>query len=302
MTAAHHSDWLVQVVQNGERLVAGAKGSEIPVVHVAGTAFEMGVAHGKLMAKELKEFLPLVSAYMKDALPADQIPPIFKAAFAKGGVAACLDAVFNLTAPFIPPYFLEEQRGLAAGSGLDELEFRRLSMMGELTKMGCTMLGAWGPATAKGPTKGGLLQLRALDWDTDGPFQAFPLLLVRHPSNPEEGHAYASVSYPGMVRTTTVDSAFANTAMLSRTCSVQVGSITGYSVADVAISEKVWLHYTGTSTYAGTPTTFVLREILQFANTLADAKSRVTEAARTNSIFVGENQQISVYLVRQSAQ
>eukprot|EP01043_Picozoa_sp_COSAG02_P026200 COSAG02_NODE_1502_length_12258_cov_12.486142_4_plen_232_part_00 len=195
--------------------------------------------------------------------------------------------MFNLTAPFIPAYFLEEQRGLAAGSGLEEQDFRRLSMMGELTKMGCSMLGAWGPATAKGPTNGGLLQLRALDWDTDGPFQAFPLLLVRHPSNAEEGHAYASVSYPGMVR------AGRPLIVLERsrstyTCSLQVGSITGYSSADVAISEKVWLHYTGSSTYEGEPTTFVLREILQFARNLADAKSRVTEAARTNSIFIGE--------------
>ena len=47
-----------------------------------------------------------------------------------------------------------------------------MAMMGELLKMGCAMLGAWGPAT---PT-GGLVQLRALDWDTDGPFQAFPMV------------------------------------------------------------------------------------------------------------------------------
>jgi isopenicillin-N N-acyltransferase-like protein len=254
----------VAKVKNGERLVAGEAGSEIPVVHVSGTAFEMGEAHGKLMAKELKEFLPLVDAYLKAALPSAQIPPLFADAFATGGVAACLDQVFNLTQPFIPSYFLEEQRGLAAGSGLAEQEFRRFSMMGELTKMGCTMLGAWGPATSKGPTNGGLLQLRALDWDTDGPFQAFPLLLVRHPSNAEEGHAYATVGYPGMV-----------------------GSITGYSAADLAISEKVWLHYKGSSTYEGTPTTFVLREILQFATSLSDAQSRVKEAARTNSIFIG---------------
>jgi hypothetical protein len=69
-----------------------------------------------------------------------------------------------------------------------------------------------------------------------------------------------------------------------------VGSITGYSAADVGISEKVWLHYTGTSTYAGKPTTFVLRDILSFAKTLADAKSQVNAAARTNSIFIGETE------------
>ena len=177
----------VSKVKNGERLVAGAAGSEIAVVHVSGTAFEMGEAHGKLMAKELKEFLPLVFAYMKDALPASEVPPLFAAAFAQGGVPACLDAVFNLTAPFIPAYFLEEQRGLAAGSGLDEQDFRRLSMMGELTKMGCSMLGAWGPATAKGPTGGGLLQLRALDWDSVATGEALRSIKSA-PSTPLDAH------------------------------------------------------------------------------------------------------------------
>jgi hypothetical protein len=260
--AARHDPESVAKVANGERFAAGAAdlGPRIAVVHVSGTAFQMGEAHGKLMAAELKEFLPLVEAYLKAAIPAAAVPAIFKAAFARGGVPACLDAVFNLTRSFIPGYFLEEQRGLAAGSGLPEREFQQLSMMGELTKMGCTMLGAWGPATATG----GLLQLRALDWDTDGPFQAYPLVLVRHPSTTAEGHAYASVSYPGMV-----------------------GAITGYSAAGVAISEKVWLHYTGSFTYAGLPTTFLLREILQFDTTLAGAEARAKAAARTNSIFIG---------------
>jgi isopenicillin-N N-acyltransferase-like protein len=37
------------------------------------------------------------------------------------------------------------------------------------------MFGAWGNATA---SRGGqLLQLRALDWDTDGPFKNYPVLV-----------------------------------------------------------------------------------------------------------------------------
>eukprot|EP01045_Picozoa_sp_COSAG04_P003253 COSAG04_NODE_130_length_24323_cov_50.932835_38_plen_62_part_00 len=42
-----------------------------------------------------------------------------------------------------------------------------------------------------------------------------------------------------------------------------VGAITGYSSAGVAISEKVWLHYKGSYTFEGAPTTYVLRELLQ---------------------------------------
>ena len=72
------------------------------------------------MAAELKVFLPLVMDYLKLSLPASEIPPIFAKAFAAGGIPACMDQVFNLTEPFIPQYFLDEQRGLAAGSGIDE--------------------------------------------------------------------------------------------------------------------------------------------------------------------------------------
>ena len=39
--------------------------------------------------------------------------------------------------------------------GIPEVQFQRIAVMGELTKMGCTMLGAWGPASATG----GLLQV-----------------------------------------------------------------------------------------------------------------------------------------------
>ena len=42
-----------------------------------------------------------------------------------------------------------------------------------------------------------------------------------------------------------------------------VGAITGYSSAGVAISEKVWLHYKGSYAFEGAPTTYVLRELLQ---------------------------------------
>jgi isopenicillin-N N-acyltransferase-like protein len=42
-------------------------------------------------------------------------------------------------------------------------------MLGELTKGGCSMYGAWGNAVNQ--TNSQLMQLRALDWDVDGPFK-----------------------------------------------------------------------------------------------------------------------------------
>eukprot|EP01045_Picozoa_sp_COSAG04_P003255 COSAG04_NODE_130_length_24323_cov_50.932835_40_plen_99_part_00 len=37
-------------------------------------------------------------------------------AYKADGIPGCLDEVFRITKPYMPPYYLEEQRGLAAGS------------------------------------------------------------------------------------------------------------------------------------------------------------------------------------------
>jgi len=39
------------------------------------------------------------------------------------------------------------------------------------------MFGAWGPATKTGTA----FQLRALDWDFDGPYRRFPSVTIYHP-------------------------------------------------------------------------------------------------------------------------
>lgn len=51
-------------------------------------------------------------------------------------------------------------RGIAEGSGVDFNFFKRIHMIGQLTKGSCSMFGAWGNATTNGQT----VQLRALDW------------------------------------------------------------------------------------------------------------------------------------------
>ncbi len=44
----------------------------------------------------------------------------------------------------------------------------------QLIQAACSMYGAWGKAIAN--TNGTLYQLRALDWDTTGPFQKVNIL------------------------------------------------------------------------------------------------------------------------------
>jgi len=134
-------------------------------------------------------------------------------------------------------------------------------MLPELIQAACTMFGAWGPAIAN--TTGSLYQLRALDWNTDGPFQQYPAVVVYHP-NSDNGHDFAIVTWIGFI-----------------------GAITGYSSAPIGLSEKVWMHYNGTDSRSGIPFHFLLRDILQYDGGIDDAITRIINADRTCSIFIG---------------
>ena len=45
-------------------------------------------------------------------------------------------------------------------------------MIPEYTRAGCSILGAWGKATANNH----LIQLRALDWDNNNPLNKYPII------------------------------------------------------------------------------------------------------------------------------
>ena len=65
-------------------------------------------------------------------------------------------------------------RGISDGSGVDIKFFRRIHMIGELTKGACSMFGAWGKATTNGQT----VQLRALDWVSIFLFRILMALII----------------------------------------------------------------------------------------------------------------------------
>lgn len=141
-------------------------------------------------------------------------------------------------------------------------------MFPELTKAACSFLGAWDSATVDGKT----FQLRALDYDVDGPFKDFPQVTVYHPT--DGGHAYAQVGF-----------------------TANIGAMTGYSSAQIGISE-IGVSYPDDSFGQGTDNTppekvkgepwmFVLRDVLQFETSLESAKARVTNANRTCNLIIG---------------
>jgi len=250
----------VKQVTNGKLYTIGTGDDQIYLVHVWGSPYEMGYANGQLLQNEINTLVPEMLAHWELQVEAsiDQYIGEDMAGFvAEYGLRAALDVEYYMTRDYSPDYFYEEIQGLADASGLDYESLLEVHMLPELVKAACSMFGAGKTATPDGS----LYQLRALDWDTSGPMQKYPVVTIYHPDN---GHAFANVGWAGWL-----------------------GSITGMSSVHMAVSEKVTDHPFGESSRFGIPFNFLMRDVLQFDANLDAAITRMSNAARTCNIWLG---------------
>lgn len=90
--------------------------------------------------------------------------------FHRYGEEIIIDLTYDLTKDFMPPEFMQELTGMVNATGISMERALGVTLLPEIIKAGCSMFGAWGKATAQS-RDGALVQLRALDWTTNGPFQ-----------------------------------------------------------------------------------------------------------------------------------
>jgi len=137
-------------------------------------------------------------------------------------------------------------------------------MIGELTKGSCSMFGAWDSSILGGD---GLITMRALDWDIDGPFKNFPQFTIYHPQPNSSETIFMNIGWTGWI-----------------------GSISGINSAQMSIHE-IGVSFPdqtfGPESREGVPFTYVLRDILQFDQTLLDGVSRLASAHRTCDLILG---------------
>jgi len=227
----------------------------------------MGYAQGSLYKETAPSFISTVWAYfesqVESALPG-WLPAWFEKLIADIGLDAALDFTEVVSMSYTPQHFWDELQGLSDASGIDHQTLVRVHMIAGLTQGKCSMLGAWGDAVASGY---GLIQLRALDWDMDGPFRDYSAITVYHPTDPQYGHAFINVGMVGFI-----------------------GGLTGLSETQLAISE-IGVAYPdstfGKESRIGIPFIYVLRDILQFDNTLDDAINRLENTKRTCDLILG---------------
>ncbi|KAL5014130.1 hypothetical protein ScPMuIL_008400 [Solemya velum] len=225
--------------------------------HHTGSPYDMGYAHGELMKKNVSAMIDRLWDYIeKEATDAiNKSLPGFHPWFLKDVIDYGLDVALDLerlaTEKHTGSYIFEEAKGLADASGVDY----KKRILFDVRSLGDSL-----------PVPGSLLQLRSLDFIVDGPLQDYPQVTVYHPTSATNGHAFANFGWTGWI-----------------------ASITGIST-QMAISE-IGVSYPdesfGKESRFGVPFTYLLRDILQFDETLDDAVNRISNSARTCDLILG---------------
>jgi len=167
-----------------------------------------------------------------------------------------IDAMYEQLKPFIPKRFIEEMTGISESTGLSLQDIIRANLIGEATEFHCSLFGAWGQATA---ADGHLYQLRALDYEVQVNIQKYPLMVIYVP---QDGHAFANLTWAGVI-----------------------GCISGMSEIPLAISEIGDDYDQVNDTFSAMPFMFLLRDILQFDDSLDQAIARIQRTPRTSSLM-----------------
>jgi len=256
----------VAKTSHGSRYLIQDKDNATNFIHIAlldGSAYEMGYAYGSLFKEELNwsvnnfsdyiisaqdKWIKALPAWLKDQQNMTTEEKIFYG----------LDLEEMVTKHYTPQRFLDQMKGMSDASGINYDFLAKINLFPELVGAACSMAGMWGPAT----TTGSLLQLRALDWDYSAPMSQFPLITVYN-SNEQGANIFATFGWVGII-----------------------GTLAGYSPL-VGVCEASNADLIDQTTVFGEPWMYVMRDVLEFATDLDDAKEILRNANRTYQIYLG---------------
>jgi hypothetical protein len=105
----------------------------ITILHLNGTAYDMGVQQGMLLKTEIQENVRACLAFCNE----------------KGFPYQRLLEIWDVMKPLLPQPYIEEMQGIADGS---DVSFENISIFnfGLYSALNCASFSAWGPATSDG--------------------------------------------------------------------------------------------------------------------------------------------------------
>ena len=235
------------VEQLGEHLwsVDGLK-----VVVASGSPREMGRQYGAAVAEDIRRGIDsYLFAHVRDNQGYDtQYMRLCSAAMEK----------------HIAPEYIEEMQGVAEGSGIPYEDILAMHIHADMVHYGhdwgkprqdqgdgqeCSNFAVWGPATADGRLYHG----RNLDWTSGTRVQDSAVVYI---GIPEQGHAFALVTYAGCV-----------------------GAVTGMNAAGITFGEMT--SSTNDETLDGEPLFIICRRLLQHCGNLSEVEQMVGGYAGT---------------------
>lgn len=210
------------------------------VLHVAGTPYEMGFQHGRL----LRDRVHAVVRFLLDEKAKEMTAEV--AGMELMTPQFMIQSIQAMQQPFIPEWYNEELRGLADGSGVPLADVQTCNFIPELFH--CSGFAVSGAATGNEHTYHG----RVLDYGCDWKLQEHPVVIVARPAGKIP---FINVGYAGFI-----------------------GSVTGINAERISAGE---MGGAGLGKWLGVPMAVLMREVLQGADTLAEAVAVFRDNPRT---------------------
>lgn len=234
------------------------KTSQLRVIYVKGTPYEMGYQHGSILRKQTKSNVNKTLTNLYHIITDKKSPNVLDRLI----INSILDQSYKKVSQYIPNDYKEEMRGLSIGSGISLKKIHRIHMIPDLTEKSCSSIVALNKATKNGK----LYHVRILDYIMDFGIQQHPLLTVYMPN---KGNIYTSIGWAGFV-----------------------GSISGMNAEGISIGEIGYGKYGDKlagipapqpkESIHGTPMVFLLKKILQYADNIENASGIIKSTTRTN--------------------
>ncbi len=162
---------------SGHRTSIGSGDSVYPLVVVRGTPYEMGYHLGRVMANEMKQFVPAALDGIAKELGLEH---------------SALVEVWSRSTAYGDDRVEQELAGLADGSGIPLATLQAIHAVPLLMPYSCSSIAAWGDATADGH----LYQTRNLDWNMEVGAHEFPMIVLYLP---DQGSPHVVPSFAGII-------------------------------------------------------------------------------------------------------
>ena len=106
---------LERSTKNGKAFKAGPEGYEFWLLHVYGSPYEMGYAHGSMMKSEVQTLVDGVWQYFEKQIEKklDGLPTWLRDWVAEVGFGLATNVTWELTKNFTGDYFFEELHGMS---------------------------------------------------------------------------------------------------------------------------------------------------------------------------------------------